>query len=455
MSLAELVDERTGIIHHVRRDPADPDMPRGWCSYSAHVSGHPVALPWVVDRQGFGGSLGRPEVARGAAIGEALERYAGNARAVPTRRATRARLLAEGDAVLAPDELLPLYGVAQYAKPGFPFVRPHDELALSWLAARWLDGDRAEAWIPAAAAYLNFARDRDVDEAAITALVYAGIAAGPSLSAAYASALLEVVERDAVTLWWERGLPSARVTGIEPVLTRLADAERATRDVTIHLLPSETGIPVCGAFVEDHARGLVAFGTAARATVAEAAEKALVEAVGLLLLTREVATEGSALWRTVEAGLVPGSTFFPYRADGAYRQDAGLRWERLTDLPALIQLYLDPSMHGAPLDRLRDPSTTTDARAPRLGSPRDGEDRLAFVLRALNGAGHRAIGVELTPADVARGGIAVVRAFVPGMHSNAPAALPQLGGARLLAPREPGGPPLTPDDLHPHPLLLA
>lgn len=453
MSTSPLIDARTGVIHHVRRDDPDPDMPRGWLSYSAHVSGHPEVLPWVVDRQGFGGALGRPEIARGAAIGEALERYAGNARTGERRVGSRRDLLAAG-LEPAPVELVPLYDDAQYATPGFPFVRQGDDTRITWIRGRRLGDDDRAVWVPAAFVDLNFYRDTAVDEPPSTSLVYAGIAAGRTEREALASAVAEVIERDAVTRWWQRRDESSPVVGIDEVLARVRDPERATRTIVVHGLPSESGVPVCGAFVEDHRRRLVAFGTAARTTVAEAAEKAIVEALGLLLLTREVATQGSALWRTVDAGLVPSTTFFPHREDRAYRQDAGADWRHLNDLPALIQLYLDPAMQGAPLDRLRTPTGAPVHGDDGLaGDP--GEDDLDRYLAALARTGADAVAVDLTPEDVRRGGIHVARVLVAGYYGNAPAAFPHRGGTRLYAPRTPGGRRLTAADLETLPLLLA
>ncbi len=449
MAISELIDARTGIVHHVVRDPPDPNLPGGWLSYSAHVGGHPVVLPWVVDRQGFGGSLGRPEVARGAAIGEAAERYAGNARALPRRHACRRDLEAASEPV-APRNLLPGFSAEQLAAPGFPFSAPHDDLTVDWVKGRWID-DESPVWVPAAAVYLNYHRDPAVHEAPVAPQVYAGIAAGRSRLEAEGAALAEVVERDAVTLWWARGLPSAAPAGVQQVLARVLDREASTRDIVLHQLPCEVGVPVCGAFVEDHRRRLVAFGTAARPTVTEAAEKALVEALGLLLLTKEVATAGSGLWRSVQAGLIPATTFFAFRKDRRYRQDAGPNWERLTDLPGLIQLYLDPSMQGRPLDRLRDPV----ASPGDLPGDLPDEDRRAAMHGAITAHGYRAISVDLTTPDIAAGGLTVVRVLVPGLYGNPPAAYLPLGTGRLLAPRTADGPALRPADLHPDPLLLA
>jgi ribosomal protein S12 methylthiotransferase accessory factor len=452
MSTSPLIDARTGVIHHVRRDDPDPDMPRGWLSYSAHVSGHPEVLPWVVDRQGFGGALGRPEVARGAAIGEALERYAGNARTGERRVASRRELTAAG-LEPAPRGLVPLYDDAQYATPGFPFARPDDDTRMTWIRGRSLADDRP-VWIPAAFVDLNFYRDTGVDEAPLTSLIYAGIAAGRTEREALASAVAEAIERDAVTRWWQRRDPSSPVHGIDEVLARVRDPERATRTIVVHRLPSESGVPVCAAFVEDRRRRLVAFGTAARTSVAAAAEKAIVEALGLLLLTREVATEGSVLWRTVDAGLVPSTTFFPYREDRAYRRDAGDDWRHLNDLPALIQLYLDPAMQGAPLERLRTPTgPPADGREGLPTGP--GEDDLDRYLAALAPTGAGVLAVDLTPEDVRRGGIHVARVLIEGHYGNAPAAFPHRGGRRLYDPRVPGGPRLTAADLETLPLLLA
>ncbi|MFD4791771.1 YcaO-like family protein, partial [Streptomyces sp. NPDC058459] len=219
-------------------------------------------------------------------------------------------------------------------------------------------------------------------------------------------------------------------------------------------IPSEFGVPVVAAFLQDRQRRMVAFGSACRAEPELAAEKALVEAYGLYSLTRQLAEPDSEVWQAVAAGTLESHVFRPFRADRGYRDAFRADYRDLTDLPAIAQLYLDPRMQGRPLDRLRGPGRIAFADIPAVADadPRD------VYLRRLAAAGLPAYSVDLTTPDVAAAGLAVVRVVVPGLIGNAPPAFPYLGGERLyetparlgLVPR-----PLHEDELYPHPLPLA
>ena len=439
-----LLDARTGLITRLERQRRRPGLPRMWVGYGASVARTDVFAPWLADRFGFGASAGDDERARRAAVGEAVERYCGNAVPSGLRIASYRELIADGLHALDPDTLA-LYSPAQYATPGFPFVPFTRDLPVAWTTGRDLHDGR-EAMIPASLAWLDYFHGPRAAEPPTHSLIYSGIAAGENRAHAERFALEELLERDATTIWWSTGAPASAIGDADTVTSRLggpAAGEGPGPDVRLLHIPSEFGVPVAAAFLEDRERGVVAFGSACRATPEAAAEKALVEAYGLYSLTRQLAEPGSEVWQAVDAGTLEAHVFRPYRADRSYRDAFRPDYRDLTDLPAIAQLYLDPRMQGAPLDRLRGPDRTALAFAD-VPAVREEDPRHVYLER-LAATGLRAYSVDLTTPDVASAGLSVVRVVVPGLIGNAPPAFPYLGGSRLR--------PV--DALYPHPLPLA
>ncbi|MGI5240707.1 YcaO-like family protein [Dactylosporangium sp. CA-139066] len=427
-----LVDPRLGLLTAVTRQPAQPGAPAGWTGYGAHVADTTVYAPWTTDRYGFGAALYEPGRARRAAVGEAVERYCGNTVPPGLPLASHADLVAAGHRAIDPADLA-LYSAGQYAEPGFPFVPFTRDLRVSWVRGTCLHTGAA-TFVPASLAYLNLPGTGP----ATNALSYAGIAAGTDRGHAERFAIEELLERDATALWWTTGTPAALITDEMPA----ADGHR----VRLLHVPSEFGVPVVAAFIEDPGAGVVAFGSACRADPRQAAVKAFVEATGMYALTVKLTDPGSDVWAAIAEGTIPGHVFRPYRADRRYRDAFRPDLRDLVDLPAVAQLYLDPRMHGEPLDRLRvtDPVTTL-ADLPTVP---DATARQVYLDR-LARAGLAAVSVELTTPDVAAAGLCVVRVVVPGLYGNAPPAFPLHGGRRLHAAS------LTPADLTRPPIPLA
>ncbi|MEU1876993.1 YcaO-like family protein [Streptosporangium sp. NPDC020072] len=439
-----LVDSRTGVLTALEPQPRRPGLPRWWTGYGAAVADTRRFAPWTADRHGFGATVGDPSHARAAALGEAVERYCGNA--VPSGLTVSSwRDLTE--AALDP-ETIPLYSAAQYREPGFPFVPFTRDLPVAWTPARDMrDGSRV--LVPASLVWLDYFHGPRAAEPPTHALPYSGIATGRGREHAERAALEELFERDATTIWWSSGAACEAVADPETVTAALGDGRQEPR-VRLLAVPSPFGVPVMAAFLEDLAGGIVAFGSACRATPREAAAKALVEAFGLYSLTLQLADPRGAVWQAVAAGVLEEHVFRPYRADRSYRDAFRPDYRDLTDLPAVAQLYLDPRMQGEPLARLR------AAPGPHLDDlpPADA----ASYLDRLAGAGLTAYSVDLTTPDVAATGLCVVRVLVPGLVGNAPPAFPLRGGGRLYEVPEKLGLTsrvLDEDDLFPHPLPLA
>lgn len=448
-----LVDARFGLLTAVTRQPYQPGMPRAWIGYGAHVADTAVYAPYVVDRYGFGAALGEAQRARRAAIGEAVERYCGNIVPDELPVTTYDRLVGDGRDAIDPVDLA-LYSPAQYATPGFPFVPFTRQLPVAWVAGTDLHTG-APTLVPASLAFLNYYTGHRRAEPATNALSYAGIAAGTDRAQAERFALEELFERDATTLWWASGAPAPLVADGHRIVDRLDDPDPGGKTIQVRHIPSCFDVPVLAAFVEDHGRGVVAFGSACRADPVEAATKAVVEAVGVYALTVKLTDPDSDVWHAVDEGIVGRHVFRPYRGDRSYRDAFRPDLRDLVDLPAVAQLYLDPRMQGEPLRRLRTttPTTTVDG----VAAVSDGDARRVYLDR-LAGAGLRAVSVELTTGDVAAAGLCVVRVVVPGLYGNSPPAFPLHGGRRLYTEPQARGwtdRQLTDDDLRRPPIPLA
>ncbi len=453
--VSHLVDVRFGVITQVAPEPLVPGIPRAFVDYTADLAATGQFAPWKADALAGGATLGDPEGARMAAIGEAVERYCGNAVPADLLRGTSAELAEAGRQVLDPADLA-LYSAAQYELPGFPFVPFTRDLDLSWVPGRDL-GSGGEVLVPAALAYLNAYRGLRRPEPAIAYQAFAGIAAGMGRLAAERAALEELIERDAVAIWWASGSRATAIDiGDDPALSEAAADPRAA-DLRWRFLriPCAFEVPVVAAFVEDSSRGIVGFGSACRPTPRGAAAKALTEAIVTYTIGRQLADYGSGFWADARAGRLSQEPYRPFRVDRGYRGTFRDDWRDLTVLDLNLQLYLDPVMRDEPLRRLREPAGPA---APLATLPRVEGDPRTVYLRRLASQGLRAISIDLTTSDVARTGLRVVRVVAPGLYQNAPAAFPMLGGARLY--REPVAhgwlaDPVTEDTVVRHPLPFA
>ncbi|MFI6908355.1 YcaO-like family protein [Nonomuraea sp. NPDC050394] len=373
------------MIREVRRDrPCEPVVP-SLVSYSA--------FPAQGKEVTGGAALGDEEAARSAAIGEAVERHSANQVPGELLKAAYRDLRR---AAIDPDDLA-LYSPDQYAARGFPFVPITRDLEIAWVPAEDLtSGERV--LVPASLVYVNYFTGPRRAEPLTNYPILAGTAAAPTREEARRAALREVLERDAVTIWWAGNAPAAPIEEPAggPLAAALREAAGSGLTVTLLRLPSEFGATVAGVFVEDPRRRVVGFGSACRDTEAEAAAKAFTEAVG----TYE---NGRVLLRRDA-----GPPYLKRRDDRRYLDDLRRGWRDVNDVRLHVQIYLDERLQGEALDRLRAPT----------GRP------------VTTSAAFRAYAVDLT---VPGSDLQVARVIVPGLYCDAPAAFPFLGGTRLPA----------------------
>lgn len=425
-----LVDTHYGVVTSLRRH-ARTDIPPGWTGWSARVSDTrrlgSKARTFRADPYGFGAALGNDEAARGAAVGEAIERYCGNAVPDDLVLSSATALRDSGLDVLAPGSLA-LYSSEQYGLHGFPFLPFTEASEIRWAQGRWMDSG-SRVLLPAPLTYLGYYTGIRAAEPPVGALHYAGIAAGRSRAEAEMSALLELLERDATALWWAEGAPSLEIADWDcfGLRRRLADPESGSRSVRVLIVPSPFGVPVAAVWVRDEKRGLVALGTACRTTVLDAIEKALVEAFAVLAITIDLANPEGPTWQAVADGTLPAHLYKPFRPDRRYREDFDPQWRDIVDLPTVAQLYLDPRMQARAEERMLGNAEVRQLAELPLSPAID----LPQLVETLSHGGHPPASIDLTTADIAMAGLTVVRVIAPGLYNNAPAAFPLLGGNRL------------------------
>ncbi len=420
----DLVDPRFGPITRVVRQPRPDCAPAAFTAYSTDVADTRAFAPWCADPFAFGASLTDPQSAKAAAIGEAIERYCGNAIPPALPCHSYRQLVDEGIAALDPATVI-LYSDEQYAQPGFPFVRFDPELPVRWVKGRDLSTD-APVLVPASLTYLNYYTGPYIAEPRTNFMIMPGMAAAPDRPSAVNSALAEMIERDAVTTWWQRGMGTTAIDA-EPdgfPAQLLANPELADPlRYHLFLVSSDVGVPVIGALLDDREAGVVTMGSACHPQPRVAVAKALTEAIQLRSFSVDLTDQDSRVWRGFNAGDRDARALAPFRRDRAYLGDDPFDIRRAVDFATHAQLYLDPRMR-VHVRRILDP-----ARRARLPEPTQ-----ADLLDVLTDHGHRAIAVDLTTSDVARAGLHVVRVLVPGLYPNAPAAFPFLGGQRLYRP---------------------
>lgn len=417
MTAELLVSPLTGIVRRLVDVAPVPGVPRRYRAVTAEVADARRLGAWPADRVSLGTAFGDVDAARAAAIGEAVERYCGNRVPPGLRTATAAELRAEGVRHFGPDDL-PFFAPWQHERPGFPYRPFTDDVPIAW-AEGVEDGE--PCLLPASWVHLNYHSGQRRREPRLHHLNYAGIATGVDAHDAFRRGLLELVERDALERWWHLGAPT---TGIDLADVPGLAAELDGCPFQVHLveLPTEHPVACVAAVVVDPATGIVAGGGAARFDPVEACAKAVLEAVHTWIFTQGLLDRDGWVFRSIDAGILAEGLYLPHRDDRRYR-DAG--WERVRDLGAQVQWWLDPRVQDELLHRFTRPE-----RVAALPATTTLEDLTA----SLDRAGCRVATADLTTPDVAETPLRVVRVCATGLIPNAPAAFRYLGLPRWGAP---------------------
>jgi ribosomal protein S12 methylthiotransferase accessory factor len=341
-----------------------------------------------------------PYDARTLAIVEALERYSGLMPPKSSLWGTFSRL--RSTALLPTD--LPLFSAHEYAQPGFPFEPFDPQRRIRWNWGYNITERRA-VLVPTSAAWYGY-------DDSLLGECSSGIAAHTSRACALANGVLELVERDAFMLHWLHKISPVKLDPDEadPRSRHVLDSVQE-KGYTVHVLDLTTDlrIPVYLAMGtrSDRLRPALILGAGSALSRLEALQKAINELYSATLSAGDLWKLGPAFHPDSVARLADHSRAYEHpdwltHASFLWASDKHIAW---------------PS-------------------PPRA---RQTEQQLPVLIAQLREHRLPVIGVELTPPDVARYGVHVVRAIVPGLQPLALGNRRRLGGRRVFeAPRRMG-----------------
>lgn len=277
----------TGIVSRMVRS-TPPDSTVGHAYYTDHNFVHMTRnLEFLrISLRSFSGGKGRSDIqARTGALCESIERYSGVFQGDEAMRmASYAELVSAGERVVHPNAMM-LYSDAQLAERArwnatgelFSWVpeRFDEHARIAWTPA-WSLIDNEPRWLPTALCFYN--ADSPMMRADSN-----GAAAGNNLEEAILQGFLELVERDAVALWWYNrlSLPGVDLASFaEPYFERVvAELAGQGRELWVLELPTDLHVP-CYAAVSrrtDHACEQIVFGLGAHLDAALAVSRAITE----------------------------------------------------------------------------------------------------------------------------------------------------------------------------------
>lgn len=307
-----LVSPITGVVDTIRRDPRAPTGLHCYLSgRNPAVGATDLAQLRMGLRQVSGGKGATPLDAEVSALCEALERYSGTLQGDEPR--VRDSLRALGDSAVSPDRCQ-LFAPQQFRErerwnalhSSFQHIpEPFDERApVDWTPV-WSLTEQRQRLLPTGMLYFTGPPDGTVPQLAGRRSLRAdsnGNAAGSSPEDAILHGFLELVERDAVALWWYNRTrqPGVRLDGRggfgDAWTEELTGVYRdLNREVWALDLTADLGIPVFAALSRrtDKAAEDIMFGFGAHFDPAVALRRALTEMNQFLPAVVDARADGS------------------------------------------------------------------------------------------------------------------------------------------------------------------
>jgi ribosomal protein S12 methylthiotransferase accessory factor len=361
------------------------------------------------------------------AVGEGVERYC--AELYDPARVFRAAYRDVGEDAIDPRRFV-LFHETQFADPGFRYVPLKDTDVIGWTSGYSLTRGRP-VHLPALSALIG--HSLTFMEPIWAATDVSGYACGNTLEEAILSGLLELIERDAVMLFWYHRLPTPAVPTtvaadpeVQDILARFA---RAPGRVFLSDLTTDLGVPVVVAQLVTNGVGRPA------AVVASAADLTAPRAAARALL--ELGANNHAVRTFYEARLQRGLPTAPWSLTS--QEDHGLLYADPAMLPHLWPLL----PQGVPRERESPPWEGADLK-----------QSIEQVVAQLASLGHEVLFVDLTHPTAADLGLHVVKVLAPGLRPIDLVGHYHLGGERLYgAPQRMGysGTATHPAGLNPMP----
>jgi ribosomal protein S12 methylthiotransferase accessory factor len=398
-----LIDQDFGIINsvvEVRSGPGTPNLFR----FAARAS-NAIALGGEANFNTGSGASIRRENAVAKAVGEAVERYCS---ALFRRDEIPLHRFDEAEGSCVHPSRFALFADHQYARSEFPYRPFTTTTAVRWVAASNIaTGERVS--VPAAMVYLPY--HFGPGEETITQPISTGLASHTSVEGAAVSALCEVVERDAFTIWWQARCVRPQIDKSSLSLQNREIVSRfqaAERRISLFDIGTDVRIATVAAVQQSDSPDLppCAFAAASHPSAEVAVRKSLEE-----LAHTAAYMEG-----------IRRSVPFPEIRDGH---------ENIADQVSHLSFWCDPRNTRGTAFVFRSEETIRFEELPNSDST-DDRVLLKEVVDSITHAGLEPLICDLTTDDVAECGFSVVRALIPGCHPLFMGyRVRALGGSRL------------------------
>lgn len=421
MLTRRLIDRKTGVVRQISELFRNADQPR----LRYMVAGISDTSRFCDNQNDFGstGVAERKAVAYWAALGEGIERYCAVLSDIhPQKMASFNQLTKEGFQALSPEEFC-LFSDDQYCAAGFPYRKPEKSLPLCWIEGKTLL-DHEGCYLPSALVFNGYRLCEG--EAKISPNIHPGMACGVNLDETFLAALCEIIERDAMMIWWLNRLPMPAIK--DPLQEKwqkimgqnFVNRQDGSIEISFIWLRSDVELPVVFCLLVDKTANVVSGGCAARLNPQQALFKSFCEAVQSWFLAIDIKRgKKGNIAQFVKMGLLPEELMAPVGGELPG-----------THIIHNLKAYMSPDRWEA-LESIRQPHDRVrlgDLLCLDTGSP---EGNLRAVIDLLRQRGLNPIVVDLTTPDIAEAGLWVVRIFVSGMVPNTPTAYPPLGLKRL------------------------
>lgn len=384
-----LVNEHIGVVRRLGEIFTEPGTPN-FFHYAAEASN---TSAFSAQRNFFntGGASVHRSVAIAKAVGEAVERYCAalyEREELPFCSAREAPFDCVEPAAFA------LHSAAQYRLPGFPWAPLEADTALRWTGTTAFSSGR-RVHVPAAFCWIPYFYDAAIGEAPIGQPISTGLACHADYHRAVLSGLCEVLERDAFTIFWQRGLamPQIRIETLSDENYDRVHRFEVTGDRVILLnLTLDHGVPVVLSILESSqpARPAHVFAASCDPDPERAVAKALEE----LAHTRRYSQRVHRL-------------LAPVAGDNDYEQV-----RNQMDHLNLAGDHANGQSIKFALDSRQRQSFDEIESLARGGAAAS----VAQVVARVEETGHEVLVADLTSDDIAQCGLTVVRVLVPGYH---------------------------------------
>lgn len=397
------VDSRLGVVREVHLSLVEPDDPKLFCTAAELAD---VSRYTGREYAAYVGGVGLTgEIAKAAAIGEAIERYCASfCDEDKIVHGSYRELISQGHLATKPDDFA-LYSQKQY-EHGFVDYKPFTaDTKLGWISGYSLLR-KEPIMIPACLIYMPY--EPSINEVSVAPAVSTGLSCARNREHSIVTGIYEVVERDAITIAWLNKLSMPRVNlHSSKLMSQIFDSRftnPCSSSAQWHLVnvTNDHGIPSMLALYVDESKDgyATANGSAANLDPELAASRALLEAAQ----TRNYAKALSRGQIPTDGGKVSS---FAYHVR---------LYSQTRSVPRLKFLYSSSTMRNLDKHSVRSP-----------GSDRD---RIHLCLKMLENVATDIIVVDVTTEDVAELGFCVTKVLIPNFQPLTLA--PEfLGGKRL------------------------